>query len=118
MKIKIKMTKRLMVVICIIVAALSFMGGMVYKYEDVINIVEHDPEKSKFTYEFKFPVGLETADFWLDWAINFHQYWIDTYIDTKEARENRMLEKHYGYIDMYSEIKVLFQEFEEEYYIK
>ena len=115
MKIKIKMTKRLMIVICIIIVALSFMGGMVYKYESVINIVEYDHEKDKFTYDFLFPVDLETAFIWLDWVIDFHQYCIENYVDTKEAREQRVLEKHYGYIDMYRKIKVLFQEFDEEY---
>ena len=110
MKIKINMTKRLLVVICIIVAAVSFMGGMIYKYEDYTPVVEYDYETSKFTYDFLFPVDLETAFIWLDWAIDSHQYYIDNYIGN--------LEKHQGYIDMYNEIKVLFQEFEEEYSIK
>ena len=111
MKIKINMTKRLMVVICIIVAAVSFMGGMIYKYEDYIPIVEHDYETSKFTYDFLFPVDLETASIWLDWAIDSHQYAIEHNVDKQQGT----LEKHYGCIDMYSEIKVLFLEFEEEW---
>lgn len=112
------MNKRIMIVICIIIAALSFMGGMIYKYESVLSIVEFDFGKDKYTYDFIMPVDLETASIWLDWAIDTHQYYIDNYIDSEVAREERALEKHYRYVDMYSEIKVLFLEFEEEYFKK
>lgn len=110
MKIKIKMTKRLMVVICIIVAALSFMGGMIYKYESVLSIVDFDFEKDKYTYDFIMPVDLETAFIWLDWAIDVHQYYIDAEVFT----EQEPLEFHQASIDMYTKIKNLFLEFEEE----
>lgn len=106
---------RLIIIICIILSALSFMGGMIYKYESVLNIVEFDPEKDKYTYDFIMPIDLETASIWLEWAIGFHQYYIDICIDRAEAREGRQLEIHYARQDMYKKIKVLFLEFEEEY---
>jgi len=111
MKIKIKMTKRLMIVVCIIVAALSFMGGMIYKYEDYVPIVEYNAIQSKYYIDFKMPVDIETAYMWLDWAIAYHQYFIDKEMFT----EQEPLEFLQEYINMYGEIKALFQEFEEEW---
>ena len=105
------MNKRIVVVICIIIAALSFMGGMIYTYDDYIPIVEFDFGKSKFTYDFEMPIDFEAASFWLDWAYSYHQYYIDNGIFT----ELDPLELHQGYVDLYTEIKVLFQEFDEEY---
>ena len=118
MKMKIKMTKRLMIVICIIVAALSFMGGMIYTFVDYVPIVEYSEnqpiDQTKYTYDFTMPVDYETASMWIDWADSWHQFHIDREIFT----EDMPLEFHQASIDMYNKIKVLFLEFEEEYYIK
>ena len=114
MKIKIKMTKRLMVVICIIVAAVSFMGGMIYKYEDYIPIVEYDYEKSKYTYDFPFPIDYEAASRWLDWVVQFHWDWIESG-EVAGFEEGMPLEFHQASIEMYVKIKNLFLEFDEEW---
>lgn len=106
--------KRIMIVICIIIAALSFMGGMLYKYKGVINVVEYDFEKSRYTYDFIMPMDLESADTWLDWAISFHQYYIDNYIDRNDTGEEKRLEVHHKSIVMYNKIKVLFLELEKD----
>jgi len=113
MKIKIKMTKRLMVVICIIVAALSFMGGMVYKYEEYTPIVVVSEDQSKYYFEYIMPLDKETSIYWLDWAASWHQYYIDHEIFT----EDRPFEFHQEYRGMYVKIKEMFFEFEKEWEI-
>lgn len=114
------MNKRIVVVICIIVAAVSFMGGMVYGDRDATNIVEWNFEKSKFTYDFTMSIDLETASTWLDWAIEFHQRYVDSYIDTERVRklrtsELRALKSHQASIDKYEKIKTIFIEYDEEW---
>ncbi len=107
---------RIVVVICIVVAAISFMGGMIYKYEDYVPLIEVDFEQAKYVYKFSMPLDKETVIYWLDWAIDYHQYYfIDEYIEGAKAGESWTLEEHYGWIDMYGKIKLLFLEFEEEW---
>ena len=114
MKIKIQMTKRFMIVLCIIVAALSFMGGMIYKYEDYVTLIDVDVEQAKYVYKFRMPLEKVAIMYWLDWAIAYHQYYfIDRY--SLEVGESAELEEHYAWIDMYKKIKILFLEFDEKY---
>ena len=54
------MSKRIIIVICIAVAALSFMGGMIYKYEDYQPMVKITPDLSKYYYEYLMPIDIET----------------------------------------------------------
>ena len=107
------MSKRnkIVVVICIVVAAVSFMGGMVYKYEDYVPIVEYDYEKEKFTYDFVMPIDPEAAYVWIDWAVFYHQ----SHIDNEAFTEEMPLELHQGYILMYRKIRERFMEFEKEW---
>ncbi len=104
-----------MVVICIAVAALSFCGGMIYKYEEYVPIVEYAEDQpidqTKYRYEFIMPVDYETASTWIDWAASWHQFHIDEEIFT----EDRPLEFHQGYRVMYVKIKDMFMEFEKEW---
>lgn len=111
MKIKIKMTKRLMVVICIVVAAISFMGGMIYKYEDFIPVVEVDSEHTKYIMRYRMPLDKETAIFWFDWALSYHE----SCIGDKPIADMRLLEYHRACVDMYAEMKEIYLEFDAEW---
>ncbi len=104
------MSKRniIVAIICIIVSAVSFLGGIFYQYEEYKPIVGQNFDTLKFTYDFHMPLDLETASIWLDWAVAYHQYHIDHKVDDKP-------EFHQGYIEMFSEIKTLFLWFEHDY---
>lgn len=105
------MSKRIIVVICIAVAALSFMGGMIYKYEDFIPTVEVDLEQAKYVMKYKMPLDKETAVYWFDWAISYHKFCIGE----KIILDNKPLEYHQGYVDMYTKMKEIYLEFDKEW---
>ncbi len=76
------MSKRLVVVLCIAVALVSFIGGAAYKYEDYRPVtgeqwLEDGTLHTKFTAYFTMPVDTKTAYIWLDFVTNYHQYCID-----------------------------------------
>lgn len=103
------MSKRNMVVVvvCIVVATASFLGGVAYKYEDVVPVVEYDYGGSKFTYDFVMPLTPETAYVWLDWALVYHQYLIDN-----EVFEDMGRLDHEAYMLMYMRMKDIVLQFE------
>ncbi len=110
------MSKRIVIVICIIVTIVSFLGGTAYKYEEYKTVtgeqlIENGKPYLRFSYDFTMPVDKETAYLWLDWAISFHQYYIDNELFT----EDKPLELHQAYIDTYRQMKIMFQELDEEW---
>lgn len=105
------MNKRLIAVICIVVAALAFMGGMIYKYEDFVPLVEVDLDLHKYVFKYIMPLDKETAIYWFDWAIEYHQCCIGVEV----VMGNKPLEWHQGYVDMYTKMKNLYLEFDEEW---
>jgi len=107
----IKMTKRLMVAICIIVAALSFMGGMIYKYEDFIPAVTVDLAQAKYVMKYRMPLDKETAIYWFDWALSYHELCIEEQI----VVDSRPAEYHQACVDMYTKMKGIYLEFDEEW---
>lgn len=102
---------RIMVVICIVVAALSFMGGMIYKYEDYKPMIELTPDLSKYYFEFKMPIDIETATYWLGWASEYHNSLINEKLYTDKTPQRF----HQDSVVLYSKIKALFIEFDEEW---
>ncbi len=98
---------RYTIVLCIIVAAVSFAGGTIYKYEDYKPLVELTPDLSKYYFEFLMPIDIETASYWLDWAMDYHSSYID-----KEKYTDKVPQKaHEDSLIMYQKIKELFIEY-------
>ena len=107
------MSKRdiVIAIIGIIAVTGAFLGGIAYQYEDYESIVKYDYEKSKFTYDFAMPLSPEAAYIWIDWAVAYHQ----SYIDNKIFTELKPLELHQRYVEMYVEIKHLFLMFDKKW---
>ena len=104
-----------MVSIFIFIAAISFLAGELYQYEEYRPIggeqwVEDEELHTRYILYFEIPLKTTTAYKWLDWMIGEHNYYIDNeiFIDKNTA------ELHQKYIDMYEGMKVTFQEFDEE----
>ena len=109
------MNKRIIVVICIFIAVASFLAGELYRDEEFRPIggeqwIEDGELHTRHLLYFEIPLKTTTADKWLDWMIREHNYYIDNEIFIRK----NTLELHQKYIDMYEEIKVIFQEFDEE----
>lgn len=99
------MSKRnkIVVIICIVVAALSFMGGMIYKYEDYKPMVDMTPDLSKYYFEFIMPIEKETAIYWLDWARDYHTFSLESDPNRDDSDPYRY---HEDAIEMYKDMKV------------
>ena len=143
------MNKRIMIVICVVIAVGSFFGGLAYWYSDLeeiqLELVRQQLElaRQQVVYEgmleeqlanyettiknheqeiinigevtrklFEMPLKMETAYWWLDGTIAYHQSHVDRSIFTEILPR----ELHLGYINLYGEIKQLFIEFEAESY--
>ncbi len=109
------MNKKIIVVICIFIAVTSFLAGELYRVEEFRPIggeqwVEDGKLHTRHILYFVIPLKTTTAVKWLDWMIRDHNY----YIDNEIFIGKNTLELHQKYIDMYEEIKVVFQEFDEE----
>ena len=105
------MNKRIIIVICIVVAALSFMGGMIYKYEDFIPAVTVDLDQAKYVRKYKMPLDKETAIYWFDWAESFHRLCIEQEV----YMEGRAFEYHRDAQEMYRKMKEVYLEFDEKW---
>lgn len=111
------MNKRIVIVICIAIAALSFMGGMIYKYEDYVPLVEVDLHQNKYVFKYNMPLDKETAVYWFGWAAyEYHQYIIDYYSATGYDKYNdQPFEFHRDAIAMYEKMKELYLAFDEKW---
>ncbi len=110
------MSKKTATVICIVMALLSFLGGVLYRYNDYAPIVEELQEKneslqSQLDAFYRVPVDIDLTYRWLKWATEQYQY----RIDNKLFKEHP-LEFYRSGIDMFSKIRDIVKEFEEEYY--
>ncbi len=111
------MNKRIVIVICIVVALASFLGGVYYRYEEyapIIKGLQEDKEslQTQFDKFFAVPVDIDLAYKWLAWADEQYQHRIDNEIFT----EQYTLEFYQKGIDMFSEIKDIYIEYEAKYY--
>ena len=110
------MRNGIVIVICIVVALISFLGGVLYEYGNYQSVIgqlqaEYDILQSKYDEFYQMPVDINTAYKWLGDMVAYHQLHIDKGILT----EILPLELHQGYIDLYGKINELFLEFEAEY---
>lgn len=103
------MNKRIMTVICIIIAALSFMGGMLYKYEDYVPLIEVDYEQAKYVFKYNMPLDKETAVYWFDWAIELHREIL------KEQQGIKSDKYHEDAIEMYKDMRARYLQFNDKW---
>ncbi len=109
---------RIMIIVCILVALLSFLGGVLYRYDAYAPIIEkqqaeYDSLQIQLYQFFKVPMDISLAYRWLDWAAEQYQYRID-----HNMFDQASLEVYQGGIALFDSIRALFFEYEEEYYPK
>ena len=107
------MSKTIIGVILIVVGLISFMGGVIFQYNEAE--IERDKQQEKYEllldrYEelqynyyaiFKQPSDLKFLYMWIEWSVAYHQHQIDNRIFT----EDKTLEYHQNHIALYVLLK-------------
>lgn len=103
MRNKITMDTRILVVICIVVATLGVISGVVYDFEDYVPMIELSEDQSKYYFEYIMPIEKETAIYWLNWARDYHTFSLELDPNRDDSAPYRY---HEDALEMYKDMKV------------